>query len=120
MAYTIKQFNPYTGQLIVEFDPTAGTFSIDIPLTQDGLYITGDDLTAYINNFEPKDFIDRKQKVAAGVANSADIAALAESVFEAPTETDIAALQATAEARKAAELDKYIKAALIKYNLIAE
>ena len=120
MAYTIKQFNPYSGQITVEFGPVAGTYSIDVPLTEDGLYVTGDALVQYINGFEPRDFIDRKQKVAAGIANSAEIAALAESVFEAPAEADIEAAQAAAEAQKAAELDKYIKAALIKYNLIAE
>jgi hypothetical protein len=120
MTYTIKQFNPYTGQLIVEFDPAVGTFSVDVPLTQDGLYITGDDLTQYIAGFEPRDFIDRRQKIDAGIANSAEIAAIAESVYEAPAEVDIEAAQAAEEAQKAAALDKYIKAALIKYNLIVE
>jgi hypothetical protein len=118
MAYIIKQFNPQAGQLIVEFDPAAGGFCIDIPLTQDGLYVTGEALAQYINGFEPRDFIARKQKIAAGVPNSADIAALAESVLETPTEADLAAIQANVEAKKAAELDKYIKAALVKYNLI--
>ena len=60
----------------------------------------------YINGFEPRDFIDRKQKVAAGIANSAEIAVLAESVFEAPAEADIEAVQDAVEARKAAELCK--------------
>ena len=120
MAYTIKQFNPYTGQLVVEFDSGTAQFSIDIPLTQDGLYVTGDALVQYINGFEPRDFIDRKQKVAVGIANSAEIAALAETVYAEPTVEDLATAQATIEAQKAAELDKYIKAALIKYNLITE
>jgi hypothetical protein len=120
MTYTIKQFNPYTGQLSVEFDPVAGAFSIDIPLTQDGLYVTGEALEQYINGFEPRDFISRRQFITAGIANSEEIAALAESVVAAPTEVDIEAAQATAGVQKAAEMDKYIKAALIKYNLIAE
>ena len=120
MAYTIKQFNPATGQLAVEFNPTTGEFSIDIPLTQEGLYVTGDALAQYINGFEPKDFIDRKQKIAAGIANSADIAALAESVVTPLSEADIAAAQTAAEQAKAAEMEKYVKAALLKYNLITE
>lgn len=118
MAYTIKQFNPYTGQLTVEFDPVVGAFSIDIPLTEEGLYVTGDALAQYINGFEPRDFINRKQLVAAGIANSADIAALAESVYEAPSQSDIEAAKVIADQAKAAEMDTYIKAALIKYNLI--
>lgn len=116
MAYTIKQFNPFTGQLIVEFDPVAGAFSIDIPLTQDGLYVTGDALAQYINGFEPKDFINRKQIIAAGIPNSAEIAALAESVYEAPTQTvDTTAI----DNARMLELEKYVKAILIKNGIIS-
>ena len=120
MAYTIKQFNPYTGQLTVEFNPAVGAFSIDIPLTQDGLYVTGDALVEYINGFEPKDYIDRKQKVAAGIANSAEIAALAETVYTESDPTEAAAARIAIEQAKAAEMEKYVKASLIKYGLISE
>lgn len=119
MAYTIKQFNPYAGQLTVEFGPETGTYSVDIPLTEDGLYVTGEALDQYISAFEPKDFIERKRKVAAGIANSAEIAALAESVYQATSEADLEALQVAAEQAKAAEMEKYVKAGLIKYGLIA-
>jgi hypothetical protein len=120
MAYTIKQFNPYTGQITVEFNPVAGAFSIDLPLTQEGLYVTGDALVQYINGFEPKDYIDRKQKVAVGIVNSAEIAALAETVYTEPDPTEAAAAQIAAEQAKAAEMEKYVKAGLIKYGLITE
>lgn len=118
MAYTIKQFNPQTGQLTVEFDPVAAQFSIDIPLTQEGLYVTGDALAQHINGFEPRDFIDRKQKIAAGIANSAEIVALAETVYTEPDPAEAFAAQIAAEQVKAAEMEKYIKAVLLKYNLI--
>jgi hypothetical protein len=119
MAYTIKQFNPYTGQLIIEFDPAYGTFAVDVPLTVDGLYLTGDALAQTIAGFEPKEYIERKRKVAAGIANSAEIAALAEVVYVEPSSADVEAAQAAVESAKAAEIEKYVKAALIKLGVIS-
>jgi hypothetical protein len=120
MTYAIKQFNPATGQITVEFDPMVGVFSIDVPLTQAGLYITGEELDTYIKGFEPKDFINRGKQIAVGIANSAEIAALAESVYAAHTQNDEEVAQAAAEQAKAAEMEKYVKAGLIKYGLITE
>jgi hypothetical protein len=122
MAYTIQKFYEATGQVVVKFDSGPGKFNVDIPLTVEGLYITGAELQTYINNFEPRDFNERAAKIAVGIPNASDITALVVPAEDEPSLTpeQIAEQLATAETQKAAELDKYIKAALIKYNLIAE
>lgn len=122
MAYTIQKFDTATGQATVKFDSGPNKFSVDIPLTAEGLYITGAELQAYINGFEPKEFNERTAKIVAGIANANDITALVVPAEDAPSLTpeQIAEQIAAAEAQKAAELNKYIKAALLKYNLITE
>jgi hypothetical protein len=121
MAYTIQKFNESTGQAVVKFDSGPGKFSVDIPLTAEGLYITGAELQAYINDFEPKDFNGRAAKIAVGILNASDITALVVPAEDEPSLTpeQLAEQLAVAEAQKAADLAKYIKAELIKYNLIA-
>jgi hypothetical protein len=122
MAYTIQKFDESTGQATIKFDSGPGKFSVDIPLTAEGLFITGEALQTFINGFEPKDFIERATKIAAGIPNASEITALvvpAEDELTLTTE-QIAEQVAAAEAQKAAELNKYIKAALLKYNLISE
>lgn len=119
MNYVIKRFDETTGQLTIEFDPTMGACAIDVPLTQDGLYITGEELDTYIKGFAPIDFINRKKKVAAGIANSAVLKALeTEPLVEAPVSTPSPEQIQAVENAKAAEVEKFVKAALIKYNII--
>jgi signal recognition particle GTPase len=118
MTYTIKQFHKATGQIIVQFGSSSATFTVDVPV-KDGLYITGGELVEYINAFEPRDFISRQEQIASGIANSSDIEALAEEVI-----TPLTVEQATAETQriedaKAVEMEKYVKAALIKLGVIS-
>lgn len=122
MNYVINNFNEATGQVIVKFNSGSSKFSVDIPLTTEGLYITGAELQAYINGFEPRDFNERAAKITAGISNASDIAALVVPAEDEPSLTpeQVAEQLAAAEAQKAAELNKYIKAALLKYNLITE
>jgi hypothetical protein len=117
MTYVIKQFNEANGQLIVQFDPAVSPFSIDVPLTQDGLYITGEELDTYIKGFEPTDFINRGQKIAAGIANSAVLKALETEPL--PTQTQQTQAAEEAEEAKAAEVEKFVMAALIKNGIIS-
>lgn len=123
MNYIIKQFNESSGQLAVQFDGLASSFSIDVPLTQDGLYITGEELDTYIKGFAPTDYINRGKQIAAGVSNASDIAALVQPTgTKTPTAEELAAQEAAiaaAEAIKAAETEKYVLAALIKHGVIA-
>ena len=122
MAYTIQKFDESTGQAVVKFDSGPGKFSVDIPLTAEGLYLTGAELQAHISGFEPRDFNERAAKIAVGIPNASDITALVVPAEDEPSLTpeQIAEQAAIVEAQKAAEMDTYIKAALIKYNLITE
>lgn len=122
MSYTIKQFNESSGQLTIQFDGLVSSFSVDVPITQDGLYITGEELDTYIKGFAPTDFINRNKQIAAGVPNASDIAALVQPTDTTQTAEELAAQEATvaaAEATKAAEIEKYVKAALIKNGIIS-
>jgi hypothetical protein len=112
MNYVIKHFIEETGQIVVSFN--GHIFSIDTPLTQDGLYITGEELDAYIKGFAPTDFINRKEKIAAGIANSAVLKALETEPL--PTAQEQAQ---TVEDAHAAEIEKFVKAALIKLGVVS-
>lgn len=114
MSYVIKHFIEESGQLIVQFDEAVSPFSIDVPLTQDGLYITGKELDAFIKGFEPTDYINRGKKIAAGIANSADLKAL-ETEPLSPSEV----VRQDIEDAKAAEIEKFVKASLIKLGVLS-
>jgi hypothetical protein len=114
MNYTIKHFIEETGQLVVQFDESVQPFSIDVPLTQEGLYITGEELATFINGFAPTDFINRGKKIAQGIANSAELKALETEPL--PT---VSAVQQEIEDTKAVEIEKHVKVALIKLGVIA-
>jgi hypothetical protein len=114
MNYVIKHFIEETGQIVVSFG--GHIFSIDVPLTQDGLYVTGEELDTCIKGFAPTDFINRKEKIATGIANSAALKALETE----PLLTQVQQAQQiqSAEDAKAAEIEKFVKAALIKLGVI--
>lgn len=116
MSYIIKQFNENTGQLVVQFDEAVPPSSIDVPLTQNGLYITGEELDIYIKGFAPTDFIARGKQIAAGIANSAELKALETESIQ-PYESQ--AQNQAIEDAKAAEIEKHVKAALIKLGVIS-
>jgi hypothetical protein len=115
MDYVINNFNEATGQISVTFGGVL-THSIDVPLDSNNLYITDEALDAYIKGFAPVDFITRKNKIAAGIANSAVLKALeTEPLQTSQTEVDLQAI----EDAKAAEIEKFVKAALIKNGIIS-
>jgi hypothetical protein len=114
MSYVIKHFIEETGQLVVQFDEAVSPFSIDVPLTQDGLYITGEELDTFIKGFAPTDYINRGKQIAAGIANSATLKALETE----PLPTAQAQAQAFEDAQ-AVEIEKFVKAALIKLGVLS-
>jgi hypothetical protein len=76
MTYKIIQFNEGQGQIIVEHDPRFSAFAVDLPIDDNGLYITGEALDNYIKGFIPHDYVTRIDKINAGVSNAHEIAAL--------------------------------------------
>lgn len=119
MNYTIKRFYPATGQLIVEFDPSLGEHCLDIPLTPEGLFIVGEQLEAYIQGFAPVDFIAHRVKIAAGIPNAAEIAALAPEVEVPPTAEQLAARAQQAKQEELARLEPLVLSILAKHGVIA-
>jgi hypothetical protein len=76
ITYKIRFFNQATGSIVVEFQDFA-PFNIDLPLV-DGKYPEGQALDEYIKGFLPIEFVQRKQIIAQGIENAANIAALVE------------------------------------------
>jgi hypothetical protein len=101
-TYVITKFDEAAGQIIVRFDASIGPAAIDLPI-ENGLYITGDTLDAYIKGFIPTDFIERAKKVSAGIPNAADIAALVVPEDENPFAPDPAVSAQLLEEQKASD-----------------
>ena len=115
MDYVINTFDEANGQLIVTFGGVF-THAVDAPLDNNNLYITGAALDEYIKGFAPVDFINRKNRIAAGVANAAELKALETN----PITVEDALVEAQAiENARAAEIEKHVKAALIKLGVIS-
>jgi hypothetical protein len=77
--YQIIEFYEPTGSIVVQFkneEEVLGIFNVDLPFTDDGLYIHGAELETYIMSMYPHSILERRERLSAGVANSADIAAL--------------------------------------------
>jgi hypothetical protein len=97
-TYKIVSFNKDTGSIAVEFAPDMAPAYIDLPIKDDGTYPVGTELDEYVQGFIPTWFLERKVKIAQGIANEAAIQALVveptpPKSFEMPDnaiETDLA------------------------------
>jgi hypothetical protein len=77
IKYKIIKLDEVYGQIVVRpegFDPMC----IDLPIDTDGVIPEGEALHAYIDGFLPYYFIERKDKLAAGIKNVDSIKALVE------------------------------------------
>jgi hypothetical protein len=77
--YQIYSFNKDLGSISVQYkngEQVVATYNVDIPLTDAGLFITGEELNSYLLAMYPQHVIDRQNKLTAGVANVADIESL--------------------------------------------
>lgn len=74
--YKIVEFNSQTAQIVVLFVPLSMLISIDLPLDADGNAPVGNELESYIKGFLPYYALERQAKLANGVTNAAEIAAL--------------------------------------------
>jgi hypothetical protein len=118
MTYRIVKFEETTGVLVVQFHESIPPFGIDLPLNEQGLYITGQELEQYIEGFAPRDFIDRKNKINQGIANASDIQALVDNTNNEET---ITLTEEEREAQKQYEqlqFDKRIAQTLIRFGVL--
>ena len=72
--YIIRAFNEDFGQLVIEYGDI--TFSYDLPIDENNNYPVGEELDRQIKLVLPVWHEERKEKVGAGVNNSAEIRAL--------------------------------------------
>lgn len=74
-TYSIIGFNKDMGQLLVRFHPDMSPVAVDVPI-ENGQYITGSALDAYIQGFIPVWHIERLETIKSGISNEASIEAL--------------------------------------------
>lgn len=75
IKYKIVGFDKAIGQIIVEFE-NWHPMPIDLHLTDDGIYPTGEELDALIKRYYPRGNIERKLAHEAGISNAHEIEAL--------------------------------------------
>lgn len=126
-TYKIIGFDKTTGVISIQFDEKMAPLSIDIPLNEQGLYITGDELDQYIKGFIPTWHLERVSKIAAGIPNAPEIEALVTPLLagesELPKTLDIIEMTEADENLKMwAELEqeKQVARVLVKFGLLKE
>lgn len=118
-TYKIIDFNKAQGSVIVRFADNMAPLNIDVPLTENGTYITGAELDEYIKEFIPTWHLDRISQIAAGVSNEAEIESLVErEVLVAGDVADTTAALESAKEFQQAESEKIIAKALVKWGLL--
>lgn len=120
MNYKIISFDSSNGSIVIKFSENMSPVSVDLPLNENGLYITGEELDEYVKGFIPTWHIERLARIQEGVANAADIEALVETeadettVQQTPTEQDVANAKMWAEI----EFQKQVGDTLVKFGLL--
>lgn len=121
-TYKIINFNKSMGSIVVEFAPDMAPISIDLPIKEDGNYITGEELDQHVQGFIPTWFLERKAKIAAGIPNESEIEALvvrAPAVPEA-TKENLIAVDTTVDAWSEIEAERQFAKLAIKFGLLQE
>lgn len=121
-TYKIVAFDKQTGSLSIIFDERMAPLNVDIPLDEQGNYITGEELNTYINGFIPTWHLDRVSKIASGIPNEAAIEALVEPIIPVDATDPVQAAQVINDTLtwQQEESEKQIAKVLVKYGLITE
>jgi len=121
ISYQITSFNPSFGNISVLFkkdDVVIASYNVDVPLTDAGLFITGEELNNYLLRMFPQHVIDRKNKLEAGIPNAADIASLVVPIEETAT-AQVTEISEQQQAWFEIENEKRVAKALVKFGLLA-
>ena len=86
MDYKIRAFNKQSGQIVVEYEGT-WTYSIDLPIT-DGKFPVEEELEQVIQNIAPVYLKERKELLAQGISNAAEIEKLVVPFIEATPDVE--------------------------------
>jgi DNA polymerase III sliding clamp (beta) subunit (PCNA family) len=123
MDYKIISFDEASGSVVIRYREDASPISVNLPLDENGLYVTGEALDQYIRGFIPVEYFQRIDTIKAGVQNADAIKALVqpEPVQEITQETVITSAEekAVAEGWEKYEFEKQVGAALVKFGLVS-
>jgi len=87
ITYKIIGYN--NGSILVQYsknDRVLATYNYDVPLTPDGLFITGAELDAQLIAMMPTAWADRLEALENGVPNEEEIKALVDVPVEEPVQ----------------------------------
>jgi len=121
-SYKVIGFNKASGSITISFAENMAPISVDIPLNEMGVYITGDELDSYIQGFIPTWHLERVNKITAGIPNESDI----EALVELPESTEEIRLEESPEVTaniamwQQLETERQIAKVLVKFGLLAE
>lgn len=85
ITYKIIGYN--NGSIIVQYsknDRVLATYNYDVPLTPEGLFITGAELDAQLTAMMPTAWADRLEALENGIPNEEEIKALVNTLVEEP------------------------------------
>lgn len=118
--YTITGFDELTGQLYISVVSGNDSikFVVDVPLNENNLYISGDELDSYIKGFIPTDFLSRKEVISGGIANSEDIKALVST--DIPQQNTTTPAPANTDMWAKVRFERDVAEALVKFGVLAE
>lgn len=72
--YVIREFNEQFGQIVVEW--RGQRLAVDLPIKDDNTYPVGEELDGIIKAILPTWHFERLDRIASGVSNASQIAAL--------------------------------------------
>lgn len=119
--YKILSFDKYTGCLLIKFAENISPLSIDVPLTNEGLFIVGEELEQHIQNFIPTWHIERLEKLKSGIANASEIESLVSPVEETvlpPTPQVSPEELANLEMWENFKFEQKVAKALVKFKIL--
>ena len=114
--YKIIGFDKQTGVLTVSYDDSMAPVGIDVPIDENGLYITGESLDTYIQGFIPTWHLERVNQIASGIANEAQIESLVEVTADQTSIQEGAISQAQLDQNN--KLENEIVRILIKHGVL--
>jgi len=120
-SYKVVGFSEVSGSISVEYDVNFPSINVDIPLDENGLYITGEALDKYIQGFIPTWHLDRLAKLKAGISNASEI----QSLVQEPTNTVVVPAQTMTDEEIANQqmweqvnFERKLGNALVKFGLL--
>jgi hypothetical protein len=122
ISYQIYKFNPDSGNISVLFkldNKVIASYNVDVPLTDGGLFITGEELNSYLLRMFPQHIVDRQNRLDAGISNADEIASLVVPIEETAARPAPNPLSDTEKMWIEFEHEKSIAKVLVKFGVLA-